>query len=154
MPSLSENERQDLLNLARQAVIEAVSRGEILSKIPSGGIFSQRRGVFVTLHVGKRLRGCIGVVEPSEPLGESIVRCAASAALQDPRFPALRREELDPLRIQISLLFAPLPIRLEEIEIGSHRLLISPGDRRRLLLPLHRAHPRLSAVPLLSASWS
>ena len=61
MSSLSENERQVLLNLARQAVTETVSRGEILSEIPPGGIFSQRRGVFVTLHVGKRLRGCIGV---------------------------------------------------------------------------------------------
>src|SRR5260370_13244811 len=150
MPSLSENERQDLLNLARQAVIEAVSRGEILSKIPSGGIFSQRRGVFVTLHVGKRLRGCIGVVEPSEPLGEGVVRCAAGAALQAPRFPAVRREELDALRIEISLLFAPLPIRVEEIEIGSHGLLISRGDRRGLLLPRVAVDHHFSAEQFLA----
>src|SRR5260370_6170022 len=153
MPSLSENERQDLLNLARQAVIEAVSRGEILSEITAGGILSQRGGVFVTLHVGKRLRGCIGVVEPSEPLGESVVRCAASAALQDPRFPAVRREELDALRIEISLLFAPVPIRLEEIEIGSHGLLISRGDRRALLLPRVAVDHRFSAQQFLAETW-
>ncbi len=150
MPSLSENERQVLLNLARQAVTEAVLHGQILSKIPSGGIFSQRRGVFVTLHVGKRLRGCIGVVEPSEPLGESVVRCAASAALQDPRFPAVRREELDALQIEISLLFAPVPIRLEEIEIGSHGLLISRGDRHGLLLPRVAVDHRFSAEQFLA----
>jgi AmmeMemoRadiSam system protein A len=150
MSSLSESERQVLLNLARQAVTEAVSRGQILAEIPSGGIFSQRRGVFVTLHVGKRLRGCIGVVEPSEPLGESVVRCAASAALQDPRFPAVRPEELDALSIEISLLFAPLPIRLEQIEIGSHGLLISRGHRRGLLLPRVAVDHRLSAEQFLA----
>src|ERR1700726_1623124 len=103
MSSLSENERRALLNLARQAVTEAVSRGQSLAEIPSGGVFSQQRGVFVTLHAGKRLRGCIGVVEP-KPLGDSVVRCAASAALQDPRFPAVRPDELRNLQIEISLL--------------------------------------------------
>ena len=150
MSSLSENERQVLLNLARQTVTEAVSHGQILAQIPSGGIFSQRRGVFVTLHVDKRLRGCIGVVEPNEPLGDAVVRCAASAALQDPRFPAVRPEELDALRIEISLLFAPLPIRLEEIEIGSHGLLISQGDRRGLLLPRVAVDHRFSTEQFLA----
>ena len=135
MPSLSESERQDLLHLALQAVTQAVSRGQVLVDIPSGGIFSQRCGVFVSLHVGKRLRGCIGVVEPEEPLGDSVVRCAASAALQDPRFPAVRPDELSDLQIQISLLSPPLPIRFEEIEIGRHGLLISRGRQRGLLLP-------------------
>jgi AmmeMemoRadiSam system protein A len=150
MSSLSENERRALLNLARQAVTEAVSRGQILAEIPSGGIFSQQRGVFVTLHVGKRLRGCIGVVDPSEPLGDSVVRCAASAALQDPRFPGMRPEELSALRIEISLLFAPLPIRLEQIEIGSHGLLISRGHQRGLLLPHVAVEHRLSAEQFLA----
>ena len=124
-----------MLRLARQAITEAVSCGQVLADIPSGGIFSQRRGVFVTLHVSKRLRGCIGVVEPEEPLGDTVVRCAAGAALQDSRFPAVRPDELSDLQIEISLLSPPLPIRLEEIEIGRHGLLISRGRQRGLLLP-------------------
>jgi AmmeMemoRadiSam system protein A len=150
MPSLSEGERQDLLHLALQAVTEAVSRGQILADIPSGGIFSQRRGVFVTLHVGKRLRGCIGVVEPEEPLGDSVVRCATSAALKDSRFPAVRSDELSDVQVEISLLSPPLPIRLEEIEIGRHGLLISRGRRRGLLLPQVAVGHHLSAEGFLA----
>src|SRR5260221_5370009 len=107
MLSLSDSDRLSLLCLARQAVIEAVSRGQISAEIPSGGVFSQQSGGFVTLHAGKRLRGCIGVVEP-KPLGDSVVRCAASAALQDPRFPAVRADELCNLQIVRSLLSPPI----------------------------------------------
>jgi uncharacterized protein (TIGR00296 family) len=62
----------------------------------------------------------------------------------------VRSEELDALRIEISLLFAPLPIRLEEIEIGSHGLLISRGDRRGLLLPRVAVDHRFSAEQFLA----
>lgn len=135
MSSPSESDRQSLLQLARQAVTAAVSRGEILSPIPAHGVFAEKQGVFVTLHVRGQLRGCIGVVHPHEPLGEALVRCAASAALQDPRFPAMRPDDLPQLHLEISLLSPPLPIRPEEIEIGRHGLLVSQGKQRGLLLP-------------------
>lgn len=135
MSSLSEFERDAVLKLARDAVTEAVSRGEIFSQIPSHGIFAEKRGVFVTLHVRDRLRGCIGVVATREALGQAIVRCAASAALQDPRFSPVRPEELPHLQIEISLLSPPTTIRREEIEIGRHGLLISKEQQRGLLLP-------------------
>ena len=150
MPSLSETERRAVLQLARQAIIEAVAHGQILQAIPTGGIFSEQRGVFVTLHVGGRLRGCIGVVEPSEPFGESVVRCAASAALQDPRFPAMRSEELGSLQLEISILSPPLPISPEEIEIGRHGLLIVRGAQRGLLLPQVAIEHHLSAEQFLA----
>lgn len=136
--------------MARQSVTEAVSRGRILTDIPSGGIFLEPHAVFVTLHIGKRLRGCIGVVEPEEPLRDSVVRCAASAALQDPRFPAVRPDELSDLRIEISLLSPPLPMRPEEIEIGRHGLLISRGRQRGLLLPQVAVEHHLSAEQFLA----
>jgi AmmeMemoRadiSam system protein A len=135
MPSLSETARDALLQLARTSVVEAVSRGQLPQQIPKDGVFAERRGVFVTLHVQHRLRGCIGVIEGAESLGDSIVRCAASAALQDPRFPPMRPDELDSLQIEISLLSPATPIRLEEIVIGRHGLVVSRGAQRGLLLP-------------------
>jgi len=150
MPSLSESERLAVLHLARQAVTEAVSRGQIFADIPSDGFFAQPRGVFVSLHIGKRLRGCIGVVKSEEPLAHSVVRSAASAALQDPRFPPVRPDELSDLRIEISLLSPPLPIRPEEIEIGRHGLLISRGRQRGLLLPQVAVEHHLSAEQFLA----
>jgi AmmeMemoRadiSam system protein A len=144
MPSLSEADRRDLLRLARQAIVEAVSHAALPQHIPIHGVFAEHRGIFVTLHILRRLRGCIGVIEADAPLGDSVVRCAASAALQDPRFPPVRVEELNALQIEISLLSQPVPIRQEEIEIGRHGLLISRGSNRGLLLPQVAVEHRLT----------
>jgi AmmeMemoRadiSam system protein A len=135
MPFLSEADRRALLALARKTAIDALSRGKLPEQIPNDGVFAERRGVFVTLHVRRHLRGCIGVIEADEPLGDSIVRCAASAALQDPRFPPVRQDELEELEIEISLLSPPTAISLPQIEIGRHGLLVCRGTQRGLLLP-------------------
>jgi AmmeMemoRadiSam system protein A len=135
MSFLSEAERRSALQLARSSVMEAVSGGKLPDPIPRGGIFAERRGVFVTLHVRGRLQGCIGVVEANEPLGEAIVRCAASAALEDPRFAPMHAGQLSDLDIEISLLSPPAPIFPESIEIGRHGLLVVLHSHRGLLLP-------------------
>jgi len=135
MQCLSEAERTAILELARKAVDEAVCRNRVLQEIPKTGVFEQRCGVFVTLHVAKRLRGCIGVIEANERLSESIARCAASAAREDPRFTSMRPEELRELDIEVSLLSPLERIQPEKIEIGKHGLLIEQGFHRGLLLP-------------------
>jgi AmmeMemoRadiSam system protein A len=135
MPSLSEAEKRSALQLARTAVVETVSHRKLPSLIPRDGVFAERRGVFVTLHLHGRLQGCIGVVEPDEPLGDAIVRCAASAALEDPRFAPLRAEQLSELSIEISLLSTPAPISAQAIELGRHGLLVVLQAKRGLLLP-------------------
>lgn len=135
MPFLSEADRRSLLELARRAVTEAVSFPSPAGGVPRTGLFPEKRGVFVTLHVRGRLRGCIGVVEAHEPLGEAVARCAAGAALHDPRFSPVRKEELPNLQIELSLLSLPERILPDNIEIGRHGLLISQGTKRGLLLP-------------------
>ena len=82
MPFLSEADRRSLLELARRAIAEAVSLQKPAGVVPRDGVFAEKRGVFVTLQVRGRLRGCIGVVETSEPLGRGYceVRCQRRAA--------------------------------------------------------------------------
>ncbi|HEY2351831.1 MAG TPA: AmmeMemoRadiSam system protein A [Candidatus Acidoferrum sp.] len=150
MPSLSEAERQNLLLLARKAIEEAVTRRQLPETIPQEGIFGEHRGVFVTLHVRGGLRGCIGTTESQETLGEAVVRCAASAALHDPRFPPMRSDELRKLQIGISLLSAMRAITLEEIEIGRHGLVVSDSTHRGLLLPQVAAEHGMSREQFLA----
>lgn len=150
MRSLSDSDRLSLLRLARLAITEVVSRGQILADIPTSGIFSERVGVFVSLYVGKRLRGCIGLVEPQHPLGESLVQCAIGAAMRDPRFPAVLSHELSRLEIEISLLSTPHPIRPEEIQVGTDGLLILQGSHRGILLPQVAVNHRLNAEQFLA----
>jgi AmmeMemoRadiSam system protein A len=135
MPCLSEADRKAILELARRGVAEAVCRNRVYQQFPPIEIFERHGGVFVTLHVAKRLRGCIGVIETKETLGQSIPRCAANAALEDPRFPNLRPEEMAELEIEVSLLSPLRRIEASEIEIGKHGLLVEQGFRRGLLLP-------------------
>jgi AmmeMemoRadiSam system protein A len=150
MPSLSEEERNAILELARQGVIHAVRHERPLSTFPTTGIFAERRGLFVTLHVAKKLRGCIGVIEGSVALGETIARCAADAALHDPRFSRVRPEEMAALEIEVSLLTPLEPIRPEEVEIGIHGLLVERGTRRGLLLPQVAVEHRLDREKFLA----
>ena len=135
MQCLSDKNRTAILALARQALTEAVCRGRLLAPFPIDGIFSTRCGVFVTLHVRGKLRGCIGVIDGLDPLGESIVRCTASAALQDPRFAQMQPEEVADSEIEVSLLSPLQPILPEQIEVGKHGLVVEQGMRRGLLLP-------------------
>jgi AmmeMemoRadiSam system protein A len=150
MPSLSEEDRKAILELARQAVLHAVWNERPLSTFPTTGIFAEHRGLFVTLHAGKKLRGCIGMIEGHTNLGETLVRCAVDAALHDPRFSRMRAEEMDALEIEVSLLSPLLPIRPEEVEIGNHGLLVERGPRRGLLLPQVAVEHRLSREQFLT----
>ena len=134
MPFLSEADHQALLRLARDAIVQAVCHGCLPEEIPQEDIFAERHSLFVSLHIGPHLRGCIGTIEP-QALGHAVVRCAVSAATQDPRFRPVLPEEVSSLRIEISLLSPPTLIRLEEIEIGRHGLLIQSGGQRGVLLP-------------------
>lgn len=135
MRCLSEADRKSILELARQAVEQAVRHRQLLKEIPKAEIFDEHCGVFVTLTVGGKLRGCIGVIEAKAPLGETIVRCATESALEDPRFSPMQPDELPRLGIEVSLLSPLERIQSEQVEIGRHGLLVEQGYRRGLLLP-------------------
>jgi AmmeMemoRadiSam system protein A len=135
MPSLLEADRLALLQLARWAVVEAVTKGSPSVPVRAQGIFSERHGVFVSLHMGQRLRGCIGVLEGREPLGATVVHCAAGAAREDPRFAPVRAEELSGIRVELSILSPLAPLRAEEIVIGVHGLVVAAEGRKGVLLP-------------------
>jgi AmmeMemoRadiSam system protein A len=131
----SPEDRRALLALAREAIVSALHGTSLILPKPEPACLSLRRGVFVTIDVHGKLRGCIGVIEPRETLRESIVHCAQSAAFHDPRFPSLRPGELRGLQIEISVLSAVSPIDPKDVEIGKHGLVIATENTRGLLLP-------------------
>jgi AmmeMemoRadiSam system protein A len=134
MSPLTPESRVLLLRLARQAIESALGNRpfEILPAIPG---LSEPRGAFVTLMRYGRLRGCIGQVEPVDPLPRVVTQCAVSAATRDPRFPPVVAEEISHLEIELSVLSRPHPVRYEEIQIGRHGLIATQSYRSGLLLP-------------------
>lgn len=132
---LNEKQRKTLLRVAREAV-EAAARGERYTPEAEDPELEQLGAAFVTLKQRGDLRGCIGTIEAHEPTITSVARMARAAALEDPRFPAVRPAEVPDLTIDISLLSpAERVTDVNDIEIGKHGLIIEQGSYRGLLLP-------------------
>ena len=96
---------------------------------------SEPRGIFTTVYLGKRLKGCVGYPLALTPLYRATLETARGAAFDDPRFAPLSVAEKPELRISLSVLSPLGPIAAEDVQPGRHGLLISQGDRRGLLLP-------------------
>jgi AmmeMemoRadiSam system protein A len=153
MSPLSSDDRRALLDLARRAIVEAVSQHDrLLDLSPATGALADFRAAFVTLHHRGRLRGCIGNVEPDCSLAETVARSAISAARHDPRFSAVEVKELAELEIEISVLSPFKRIALAEVEIGRHGLMIVQGERRGLLLPQVAVEHKFSRERFLAAT--
>ena len=131
-------EQKIMLAAARAAMEAAVKREPVPPCDAPQVIFDERRGVFVTLKSGERLRGCIGRFDPSEPLRELILEMAVAASTQDPRFEANRisPEELPGVTVEISVL-SPLEKTNDpmSIELGVHGIHIEKGLRSGCFLP-------------------
>lgn len=117
-----------------QAVAGATSLPDALAEVPV-------TGVFVTLWGDGRLRGCMGNVAPTLPLGVALRRAANSVVRDDPRFPVVTVEEVDGLTLELSVLHAREALgstaseRLAGLVIGEHGLDIEYHARCGLLLP-------------------
>ena len=149
---ISNQQRAELLRLARRAV-EADVNGERLPQPDDPeGVLAEKRGAFVTLTNAGRLRGCIGTFRPTAPLAETVVEMA-SAAARDPRFVAqpITPQELDELTVQISVL-SPLEKtdQPEELEPGTHGIYVVRGVRSGCFLPEVATEMGWSAEQFLS----
>lgn len=138
-PELDARERAWLLGLARDTIAAAAAGAALPDRVPVSDVLIARAGVFVSLHIEGKLRGCIGQISASEALYRATVNAAVSAALHDPRFPPVTCAEVAGLEIEISVLSEMSEVEAGEaerlVEIGRHGLMIVAGHSRGLLLP-------------------
>ena len=113
---LTIEEQRTLLRLAREALEHGVKSNEVppldLSSLTPA--LREEGASFVTLTIHDQLRGCIGTLEPSQPLAEDVREHAIAAALKDPRFPPVREEEVNRIEIEISRLTRPVPLEYKD----------------------------------------
>jgi AmmeMemoRadiSam system protein A len=157
-PELTHPDRQALLALARRAIAASLA-GEPAPAVPDVPGARLKRGAFVTLEERRdgALRGCIGRVTGDRPLGEVVRTVAVSAALEDPRFPAVEPNELPELRLEISVLGPPVPFDPGRpdgggLVVGRDGLLVRRGDALGVLLPQVATEHGLDPVAFLSAA--
>jgi len=132
---LTAEERGILLRAARQTIESRLEHRSCPQPQASGNL-KKKCGAFVTLTKKGSLRGCIGFVVAARPLLETVIEAAEASAFHDPRFPPLDRRELPQISIDISVLSEPRPLAsLDEIQVGTHGLIVRRGLRSGLLLP-------------------
>ncbi len=136
-----------LVKLARNSVVYYLDNHSIM-KVPveTPGKLLRPGAAFVTIETyhgpeHRDLRGCIGYIDPIKPLAEVVIEVAVEAAFNDPRFPPLRREELNRVTFEVSVLSEKILLpedpreRVKSVVIGRDGLIVEKGFARGLLLP-------------------
>jgi hypothetical protein len=136
-----------LIKFARENLTQYLTTGKTMEIPPDlRKRFGEKGGAFVTLNKmagsDTDLRGCIGIILPMYPLIETVQQMSIASAVEDPRFPAVKNEELSKILIEISVLSVPKRLEVKDpkeyfdkIKIGRDGLIISRGGRKGLLLP-------------------
>jgi AmmeMemoRadiSam system protein A len=141
---LSEEEGRELIKLARNTIeMHLMGRDAPAEKeVEASPKFSEKRGTFVTLTIDGALRGCIGHIVPQESIWEGVKENALNAAFRDPRFPPLSREELDRIKVEVSILTEPQPLKykdsadlLKRLQKDVDGVIIRKGRHQATFLP-------------------
>jgi AmmeMemoRadiSam system protein A len=103
-----------------------------------------RRACFITLETREdgQLRGCTGTLEARLPLAEEVIYSTHHTAFFDPRFPEVEADEVDHLRLEISVLTPsqPMPFRDPDelcrmLHPGVHGVTLKIKGHRGTFLP-------------------
>ncbi|MDR1134290.1 MAG: AmmeMemoRadiSam system protein A [Synergistaceae bacterium] len=128
--------------LARRTAERYLSGGVLpangLEVDPRAELWSVSRACFVSIKtLSGDLRGCIGTILPTCPsLDAEIIENAISASVRDPRFPPMKKNELDRVVFSVDVLSAPekIPDR-SMLDVKKWGVIVSKGARRGVLLP-------------------
>ncbi|MGI6206198.1 MAG: AmmeMemoRadiSam system protein A [Anaerovoracaceae bacterium] len=133
-------DRQDpYAQLARTAVetyIYAGRRAKIPSDLPEE-MLENKAGVFVTLNINGRLRGCIGTIQPAaENIAQEIINNGISACSRDPRFVKVAKEELPYIQYSVDVLGEVEDVDSEDdLDCRRYGVIVTNGSKTGLLLP-------------------
>jgi AmmeMemoRadiSam system protein B/AmmeMemoRadiSam system protein A len=140
-PSAADAGRE-LVDIARGAIANGLGLSSVPVRRNHLPWLMQPGATFVTLKKDGQLRGCMGSLEASRPLGQDVASNARAAAFEDPRFPKLAREEWPRCEVEVSLLSAPKPIHFADeadlhaqIRPGEDGLILECEGKRATYLP-------------------
>ena len=132
----SQAEKQGMVRAARSAIYASLGLDAEEDGAPVGILKEKGYGVFVTLYLNGRLRGCIGRFTSPATLHATIREMAQSAAFSDPRFPALSRKEAPRVEIEVSVLSPLKKIRsIDEFKLGRDGIYMIKGYHHGTFLP-------------------
>ena len=134
---LNEEAQRSVLRIAREAIETNVRTGRASEYEPGLPVLNEKRGVFVTITKHGMLRGCIGYHGNDIPLYRLVPDRAVAAAVKDARFPPLSEDELDDVKVKVSIYLTNVYRidDLDEFELGKHGIIMRKGGRGATYLP-------------------
>jgi len=127
--ALNHLQKKRLVEIARTTLDQFVKEGKYYKFEESDPRLAEEEGAFVTLKINGRLRGCIGNVIGRGPLYKTVRDMAIAAASKDPRFPPVKKDELQSIEVEVSVLSKPQVVKsADEIELGKHGVIVSKGS--------------------------
>lgn len=137
---LKEYYKDFILELCKMSIKSVFLKERIKINYPK--VFDEFGACFVTLEKEGNLRGCIGSIIAHRNLISDLISNAMSAAFNDPRFTPVKEDEIESLKISVSLLSEPKPIGfkgekdlLDKITPYKDGLIIADKGLRGVYLP-------------------
>ena len=134
-PSLTQPQKIELLQAARQAIFNHIHRGRRLKPESEDAYLKEKHGVFITLTTRGVDRGCIGTFDGDGPLLDTVVDISIQAASEESGFPRLAVQDLPHTDIELSVVSPLQGIHPEQVEIGTHGLFVVQRRNHGVLLP-------------------
>ncbi len=100
-------------------------------------LINNKAGVFVSLHINDRLRGCVGTISATtNSIAEEIIQNAVSSGSRDHRFPKVIEKELNKIEYSVDVLLPAESIQFaDELDVLKYGVIVSSGYKSGLLLP-------------------
>ena len=134
--NFSDEEKAGMIAAARSSIYSYLDLEYEGDDSPVGIMKEKGYGVFVTLYLDGRLRGCIGRFTSPSSLNSTIREMARSAAFSDPRFPSLSRREAPRVEIEVSVLSPLKKIEsIDEFKLGRDGIYMIKGANHGTFLP-------------------
>ncbi|MGV8162488.1 MAG: AmmeMemoRadiSam system protein A [Candidatus Nanoarchaeia archaeon] len=124
---LNKEQSEKLLGIARDAINLYLSKKSYLKVQNLEPCLREHRATFVTLKIKGKLRGCIGHLHAIQDLHKDVIDNAVASAFFDPRFPELKKDELEKVHIEISILTPPVKLECKDKEDLLEKLNNKPG---------------------------
>ena len=142
---LSEADKRQVFAVIHQSIQHGLKHGRPCEpqtdRYPAR--LREKRALFISLKVKRRLRGCVGTTEASQPLINAAARYAYAAAFSDPRFKPLSGAEYRQAEISLSLLTTPVAMNfsdeqdlLDQLRPNVDGLTIAKGPAQATFLPV------------------
>lgn len=129
-----------VLGLCKTVLESAFKKTDVTIIYPQ--VFDEPGASFVTIEKNGELRGCIGSILAHRPLVNDLIENTKNAAFKDSRFQPVTADELNQLKISVSILTTPRRIffngeddLLNQITPNLDGLIIKDGDKQAVYLP-------------------